>query len=137
MTGRRWSGDGRGFPRTARVNELLREIIADALEAIDDDRLELLTITGVEVDRDLRRAVVYYDSLRGEEGDPVVLEALGAHRVRLQASINRQAHLRRTPELSFRPDPAVRSGERIDELLRGIHRAGEPGEPGGQGDHER
>lgn len=126
------SGGGRDFPRTARVNELLREIIADDLETIDDDRLELLTITGVEVDRDLRHAVVFYDSLQGEEGDPVVLEALGSHRVRLQASINRQARLRRTPELSFEPDPGVRSGQRIDELLRDLHRARpEQGEPEG------
>jgi ribosome-binding factor A len=122
MSRRGASGGGRDYPRTARVNELLREIIADDLEAIDDERLELLTITGVEVDRDLRHAVVFYDSLQGEEGDAVVLEALGSHRVRLQASINRQARLRRTPELSFQPDPGVRSGQRIDELLRGLQR---------------
>lgn len=119
MSRRGASGGGRDYPRTARVNELLREIIADDLEAIDDERLELLTITGVEVDRDLRHAVVFYDSLQGEEGDAVVL---GSHRVRLQASINRQARLRRTPELSFQPDPGVRSGQRIDELLRGLQR---------------
>ncbi len=117
------SSGGRDYPRTARLNELLREILAEALEVIDDDRLQMLTITGVDVDRDISRAIVYFDTLQGEEGDEVVLEALGGLRVRLQATINREAHLRRTPELVFRPDPAVRAGARIDELLREI----EPG----------
>ena len=56
----------------------------------------------------------------------MVLEALGEARRRLQAAIGRQARMKRTPELSFRPDPAVRSGERIDSILRDI----EPGEGG-------
>jgi ribosome-binding factor A len=129
------SSSGRDYPRTARLNELLREILAEALEVIDDDRLQMLTITGVDVDRDISRAIVYFDTLQGEEGDDVVLEALGGLRVRLQATINREAHLRRTPELVFRPDPAVRAGARIDELLREIEPSGDV-EPSGDIEHE-
>jgi ribosome-binding factor A len=109
---------GRDYPRTARVNELLREILAESLEVIDDERIGLLTITGVRVDKDLKHAVVFYDSLEGEEGDEQVLAVLGELRVRLQASIGRQARLRNTPELTFKPDPAVRGGARIEDLLR-------------------
>lgn len=110
----------RQYPRTARVNQLLREILADALEQLDDERLELLTVTAVEVEPDLRHAVVYYDSLQGAEGDDEVLEAVGEWRPRLQAAIGRQAHLKRTPELAFRPDPAVRQGERVESLLHQV-----------------
>ena len=39
----------RKFPRTARINESLREVLAETLEGIDDDRLELVTVTAVEV----------------------------------------------------------------------------------------
>jgi ribosome-binding factor A len=124
---RRGSGTARDYPRTARLNELLREILADELERIDDDRLPLLTVVSVEVDPDLRRATVFYDNLEGAEGDEVTLAALGEARVRLQAAIGRQARVKRTPELAFRPDPSVRSGERIDELLRDIEPP--PGEP--------
>jgi ribosome-binding factor A len=95
----------------------VREIVAEELEAIDDERLEGVVVTSVEVDSEIRTGVVYWDSRYGEEADEEVLEALGEHRVRLQASINRQAHLRRTPELSFVPDPAVREGAHIEELL--------------------
>ena len=111
-------GGARQFPRTARVNELLREIIGDELERIDDARLELVSITGIEVNPELTSAVVYYSSLGGAEADPVVLEALAERRVRLQGAIGRQARLRRTPELHFAPDPGVREGLRVEELLR-------------------
>ena len=53
----------RQYPRTYRVNELVREITAEELERIDDERLELVAITSVDVDRDLRHAVVWFDTL--------------------------------------------------------------------------
>lgn len=121
MTRSRRPQTRREYPRTARLNELLREILADELERIDDDRLELATVTSVSVDRDLQQAVVFFDCLDGADGDAETIEALGAHRVRLQAAIGRQARVRRVPTLSFRPDPAVRGGERIDGMLREMH----------------
>ena len=115
---------GRGYPRTLRVNELLREILADELERLDDDRLELVTVTGVDAAPDLRHARVWFDSIQGEEGDAEVLEALGEARVALQSAVGRQARLKRVPELDFAPDPAVRSGEQVDKILRGLHPGG-------------
>jgi len=110
-------GSARQYPRTARLNELLREIIADELERMDDDRLHLVTITSVDIEGDLRHAQVFFDSIQGEEGDDEVLEAFGEVRYRLQAAIGRQARMKRTPELTFAPDPAVRAGARIESLL--------------------
>lgn len=110
----------RNYPRTARVNELLREILAEELEKMDDERLQLLTITDVVCDADLARAKVFYDSIEGVEGDEVILEALGDVRYRLQAAINSQTKLRRTPELLFQPDEAVRAAARIEDVLRSI-----------------
>ena len=56
----------RRYPRSARVNEILREVLADALERLadTDDRLGLLTVTGVDCDPDLRHALVLFSSLR-------------------------------------------------------------------------
>jgi ribosome-binding factor A len=106
------------YPRTARLNELLREILAEELERVDDDRLTMVTVTSVDTEADIRRAVVYFDSLQGPEGDEDVLAALGEHRVRLQAAVNRQSRLKRTPELSFRPDEVVRRAAQLDHVLR-------------------
>ncbi len=115
--GRRPAPPG-AVPRTARMSELLREVVAEELTRIDDERLELVTVTAIDVDAELNRAIVYFDSLQGAEGDEAVRHALGDHRVRLQAAIGRQVRARKTPVLDFRPDEVIRSAERIDEILR-------------------
>ena len=65
------------YPRTARLNESLREVIAEALTRIDDERLDMVTITSIDVDPEMNRAIVYFDSLLGEDGDADILAALG------------------------------------------------------------
>lgn len=113
-------GGGRRYPRMARVNELVREVVAEELERLSDgdDRLLLLTVTAVSVDADLRRAKVLLSSL-----SPGAEEALEEHRVRIQSAINRQARLKRTPQLSFSTDPAVESGKRVEDILRDLRQA--------------
>jgi ribosome-binding factor A len=106
------------YPRTARLGELLREVIADELERIGDERLELVAITSIDVDSELNRANVFYDAFRGEEVDAEVMEAFSAHRIRLQGAIARQVRAKKTPILDFCPDMVLRSAERIDKILR-------------------
>ncbi|MGH9169613.1 MAG: ribosome-binding factor A [Acidimicrobiales bacterium] len=125
MTGSLDRRGGRGrdrpvhpYPRTARVNALLVEVVAGALERIgdEDDRLGLLTVTAVRTDPDLRHATVFFASL-----SPSVAAALGDHRAALQAAISRSARMKRTPLLQFLPDPAVAAGEKVEQALRRIH----------------
>jgi ribosome-binding factor A len=97
------------------VNHVIQEIVADELERIEDDSVELLTVTGVQVDPDLRHAVVWLSSL-SSTGE----EFLAKHRVRLQGAIARQMRLKRTPELRFRADPAVQTAQRVEDILRGL-----------------
>jgi ribosome-binding factor A len=113
---RRSAGRQRGYARMARVNELVTQILADELERIDDDRLELVTVTHVAVDPDLRHARVFYARLDRDVAEAG--EALGAVRPRLQAAIGRQARLKRTPELRFEVDDVLLQAERIEGLLR-------------------
>ena len=110
-------GGGRRYPRMARVNELLREVIAEELERLSDadERLLMVTVTAVDADADLSRAKVMLSSL-----PPGAEEALEEHRVPIQRVINRQVRLKRTPQLSFRTDPAVESGTRVEEILRDL-----------------
>ncbi len=92
MSPRRPSGPRR-YPRTARLNQLIHEIVAEELERVDDDRLGLVTVMGVEVEADMRHAIVYFDTVAPatEPGDEEVLSALAAARIRLQSAIGRQA----------------------------------------------
>lgn len=106
------------YPRSARLSELLREVLAQDLERIEDDRLDLVTITRVEVDSEMNRGIVFFDSALDESGDAEIIEAFGAHRVRLQAAVGRQVRAKKTPILDFRPDLVIRSAEHIDKILR-------------------
>lgn len=123
------------YPRTARLNESLREVIADELTRIDDERLELVTITAIDVDSEMNRAIVYYDSLLGEAGDDGILAALSEHRVRIQSSVGRQVRAKKTPVLTFKPDEVIRSAEHIERILAAADtlptRPEEPAEPEG------
>jgi len=104
-----------GYPRRSRVNELLREVVADEIERLSarDERLALVTVTGVDAAADLRHARVWVASLPEEAA-----AALSASRPRLQAAIAGQVRLKRTPHLEFAEDPAVRTGERVEAILR-------------------
>jgi ribosome-binding factor A len=101
---------------------VLREVLADELERLADadDRLALLTVTGVQTDPDLRRANVLFASLTDDAHD-----ALEEVRVRLQAAVARQVRLKSTPQLSFAGDPAVATGQRIEDILRQLPSAPE------------
>jgi ribosome-binding factor A len=107
-------------PRTAKLNQLLREIIAGELERIGDDRLAFVTITTIDVDADLNRAIVSFDSLDGPGADATILQALADYRLKLQSSVNRQLHVRKTPILHFQADEVIRSAERIEAVLRAL-----------------
>ena len=116
------AGSNRNFPRTARINEALREVIAEELEVIGDERLDLLTVTGITTDPDLRQANVWYSTLAGHGDMNQVKAALADHRVRLQAAVGRQVRMKRTPLLQFTPDPAIEQGQRIEDILRSMPR---------------
>ncbi len=117
MARRRQTGSRR-YPRTARLNELVREILAEEIRRIDDERLGFFTITAVEVDAGIEHAKVLWTDMGAS--DDVVLAVLEEHRARLQQAVNRQTHLRRTPILTFHPDEVERKASRIEEILRDL-----------------
>ena len=107
----------RKYPRTARVDKLVQAVVADSLERNQDDRLALVTVTGVHVDPDLRHGVVFF-ATRGGAPDDEVDEALEEARVSVQRDIGREVRMKRTPLLRFERDPAVDAGWRIEEILK-------------------
>ncbi len=108
-------GGAASYPRSRRVNNLLREVLADEIERLADadERLRMLTITEVSTSPDLRNATVYVSSL-----DEDAIEALDERRHALQAEVGRQSHMKRTPKLTFELDPAITQGAAIDDALR-------------------
>ena len=114
----------RGFARSDRLSELLRQVLAGELTRIDDDRLGFVTITGVSVDRDLAYADVYFSTVDLDHAaEAVAGEVLSRYRRRLQAAVGRGAHLRRVPMLRFHPDEGMHAGARVEEILRSLRSA--------------
>jgi ribosome-binding factor A len=119
----------RRYARTLRVNEVVRESLADELERLSDPRLVMVTITGVEVSPDLRHASVFYAALgRHDDATQTALRSAAPH---LRAVLGREVRLKYLPELHFREDPAIERGQRIEEILRNLpprRRGGEDGD---------
>jgi ribosome-binding factor A len=104
-----------------KVNELLREVIADSVTELKDPGLGFLTITGVDTSPDLRNAIVFYSVLGTDEEKDSTAAALKRAAPHLQEMAGHQVRLKYTPKLSFRVDPAIDEGLKIDELLRHLH----------------
>ncbi|MGH8992046.1 MAG: 30S ribosome-binding factor RbfA [Acidimicrobiia bacterium] len=120
----------RRYPRTARVNELVREVLAEELERLADSRLGFVTLTGVDVTGDLRQATVWYSvlDLPGyiKDADPSQVHEDTAEALRditghLKVVLGRQVRLKYTPDLMFREDPAMTEGERLERIIRQLH----------------
>jgi ribosome-binding factor A len=106
--------------RTARVGEEFREILAEEIPKLKDPRIGFVTIVGVRVSPDLRRAWVAYTSLGDERAKAGTRAALRSARSHLRASIGRQVRLKYLPELEFEEDTTYEHGRRIDELIAGV-----------------
>jgi ribosome-binding factor A len=109
------------YPRTRRLNAIIREVLAEDVEALSDPRLGMVTITGVDTSPDMRRATVYVSAL-----DPAHLEraiaGLTAAAPRLRSLLGQRVRIKYTPSLEFKPDQGVLRGERIDAVLREIQK---------------
>jgi ribosome-binding factor A len=100
-----------------RVDEAIREVLSEAIPALKDPGVGFVTVTAVETTSDLAHATVHVGVLGGERARKRSLEALErAHGV-LQAAVNRELHLRRTPVLTFAYDPTAERGVRLTRLI--------------------
>jgi ribosome-binding factor A len=105
--------------RMRRVDEAVRQVLADALAAeLSDPRVGFVTVTDVKTSPDLRAARVFVSVLGDESARAESLAGLrSAHGV-LQGAIAGQLHLKRTPTLEFVYDSTTDRALRVETLLR-------------------
>jgi len=103
--------------RMRRVNESLRQVLAETLPELKDPRIGLVTVTAVETAPDLRHAVVYVSVLGNERKRAATLRGLEAAHGVLQSRLARQLRMKRTPQLTFEYDPSVERGVRMSRLI--------------------
>jgi ribosome-binding factor A len=113
------------------VAEAIRVEVATFLaEGVKDPRVQgLVTVTGVDVTRDLRHAQVFVSVLGTDEQRKATMEGLDSLAGHLRGRLGRVMRLRVAPDISFRDDPSVAHAARIEQLLSRI-REEEPREPG-------
>ena len=105
--------------RSDRVAEAIREEVATFLqEGVKDPRVVgLVTVTAVEVTRDLRSAKIFVSILGSDEERRATFEGLESVAGHLRSRLGRSLRLRVAPELQFREDQSVTRAARIESLL--------------------
>jgi ribosome-binding factor A len=105
--------------RASRVAEAIRKEVARFLseEAKDPRIVAMVTVTAVEVPRDLKQAKIFVSLLGSEADRAATLEALAATTGYLRGRIGRALRLRVAPELTFKLDESVARAARIESLL--------------------
>jgi len=105
-----------------RVNESVRAVVAEGVRELKDPRIGLVTVTGVRVTPDLQEAIVFVSVLGGEKKRRATLAGLSSAHGVLQARINRELTLKRTPQIRFEYDDSVERGVRMSALIEGAVR---------------
>jgi ribosome-binding factor A len=108
----------KSFHRTDRVSaQLRRELGAIVHSAVREHGLPSVSVSDVEVTRDLAHAKVFVTALQAERSAEAV-KALKTITPELRYALGRAMKLRHVPELHFQYDDSVDRGERINNLLR-------------------
>jgi ribosome-binding factor A len=109
--------------RPDRVAEAIREEVATFLaEGVKDPRIVgLVTVTGVDITRDLRHAKVFVSILGSDTERATTLDGLASVASHLRSRIGRALRLRVAPEFSFKLDESIARAARIESLLAQIH----------------
>ncbi len=107
------------YSRTQRVSQQLQKELALILQReVRDSRIGMVTISDVEVSRDLAYAKVFVTFLCvGEQTPESSLEALKEHEVQIRMILGKRIRLRLTPEVRFTYDNTLVEGMRMSNLV--------------------
>lgn len=104
--------------RMRRVNEVIREVIGDAIASeLEDPRIGFVTVTSVDTSPDLRSARVFVSVLGDASEQERSLAGLNASHGLLQARIAAEMRIKYTPTLTFRHDDGPERAVRLSKLL--------------------
>ena len=109
------------YARTQRVADYLqRELAALIQHEVRDPRLGMVSITGVEVSKDLAHAKVYYTVMGKDTSEDATesTEVLNHAAGFLRRELSRDSTMRSVPQLRFYFDTSVGRGRHLEELIR-------------------
>jgi ribosome-binding factor A len=109
------------YSRTQRVADYLQRELAELIQhEVRDPRIGMVSITGVEVSRDLGHARVYYTSMEANSSEEAKdsTEALNRAAGFLRSELSRDSRMRSVPQLRFYFDSSVGRGRELEALIR-------------------
>ncbi len=109
-----------GGARPSRVSEEFREILAEEIPRLKDPRVGFVTVVGVRVTPDLRRARVFYTTMGDERARRATAAALRSARGHLRKVIGDQVRMKVLADLEFEEDESVQTADRIEQLLQQV-----------------
>lgn len=108
--------------RKQRISERIREELSEMLlQEVSDPRLIGISVTDVEVDRELAYANIYVSALEGSSRSQEILEGLEHAQGFLRRELSQRVELRTFPRLRFHWDPTYERAENIDRLIASLH----------------
>ena len=109
------------YQRSDRVADIIRREVSDILfREVKDPRLSFITITSVDLGKDLRNAKIYYTSLKEAEELEEIKKSLKKAVGFVQRKLGKRVHLRYLPQLSFVYDSSLKYGSHMDNIFRKI-----------------
>lgn len=106
--------------RAQRMREGLKREISEILRTMKDPRVGFVSITDVEVSRDLRHVKAFVSIFGDDKEKNDTLTALVHAQGFVRTELGKRIRLRHTPEIVFRLDESIARGARINELLRTV-----------------
>lgn len=117
--------------RAERVGPLIQEVVAEILlRKLDDPRLKGVTITGVKMTPDLKNARVSFSLIGDDDAIAAAAGGLESARGVFRRALRDNLDLRYLPELTFHYDRNLAHADRIDQVLKEIHRQDPDPNPG-------
>lgn len=107
--------------RANRVAEQMKKELGDIIgQKIKDPRVGFVTVTDVEVTGDLQQAKIFVTVLGDDDKKRDTLMGLAKAKGFIRTEIGKRIRLRKTPELFFKFDETIETGNRIENLLRNL-----------------
>lgn len=107
--------------RPERLAEAIKKEVSDLLrEELKDPRIGFVTITSVEVSKDLRYANIYASVLGNAADQKSTIEALQKAQGFIRGELGKRIRLRYTPEITFKLDESIGRGARLISLMEEV-----------------
>jgi ribosome-binding factor A len=114
--------------RLLKAAEAVREVVSMAiLTQVRDPRVQGVTVTGVEMDPDMRAATVHVSVMGSPAKEELALKGLASSAGFLQAQVAERIETRYTPRLKFKLDSGVKRSIEIARVLSEVMPASSSG----------